>query len=104
MNYHSPLKKHAAVLAAMILTLLPSTLEAQLADLTDTIRVSYVDGDAAPDFGVEYDYYKTNTQLVFLDSDEQSLNDYSWDIATGRLTDFTFGEFFAGAVLVDWAI
>ena len=32
--------------------------------------------------------------LFFLDSDEQSLNDYSWDIATGRLTDFTFGEFF----------
>ena len=30
MNYNSPLKKHAAVLAAMIFALLPSVLEAQL--------------------------------------------------------------------------
>ena len=93
MNYNSPLKKHAAVLAAMIFALLPSTLDAQLADLTDTIRVSYPDGATAPDFDVEYDYYKTNTQLVFLDDVEQSTNLYSWNIETGRLDDFTFDEF-----------
>ena len=35
MNYNSPLKKHAAVLAAMIFALLPSVLEAQVPGIND---------------------------------------------------------------------
>ncbi len=35
MNYNSPLKKHAAVLAAMIFALLPSVLEAQVPGFND---------------------------------------------------------------------
>lgn len=70
------------------------TTSAQPADLTGKIRVSYWDGDPAPNYGVEYHYYKTNSQLVFLDSTERSLNNYTWNSGTGRLTDSTFAEHF----------
>ena len=70
------------------------TTSAQPADLTGKIRVSYWDGDSAPNYGVEYHYYKTDSQLVFLDASESSLNDYAWDSETGRLTDTSFGEYF----------
>jgi hypothetical protein len=80
-------------LASLFLVSLTATW-AQPADLTGKIRVSYRDGDPAPNYGVEYHYYKTNSQLVFLDSTERSLNNYTWDSGTGRLTDSSFGEYF----------
>ena len=70
------------------------TTWAQPANLTGKIRVSYWNGDLAPSYGVEYHYYKTNSQLVFLDSEERSENNYTWDSDTGRLMDSTFGEYF----------
>ena len=62
-------------------------LDAQPTELTDTVRVSYWNDDLAPDYGVEYHYYKTNSQLVFLDFEERSLDDYTWSSGTGRETD-----------------
>jgi hypothetical protein len=80
-------------LASLFLVSLTATW-AQPADLAGKIRVSYRDGDPAPNYGVEYHYYKTSSQLVFLDSTERSLNNYTWNSGTGRLTDSTFGEHF----------
>ena len=51
------------ILSLFFVTL--GVLDAQPAELTDTVRVSYWDGDLAPNYGVEYHYYKTNSQLVF---------------------------------------
>jgi len=51
--------------------------------VTGTIRVAYWDGDPAPDYGVEYDYYKTDSLLAFLDFEERTDVEYSWDAATG---------------------
>ena len=69
-------------------------MSGQVAELTDTVRVSYWDGALASDYGVEYHYYKTNSQLVFLDFEERSLNDYTWNSGTGRVTDTSFNEYF----------
>ena len=69
-------------------------LDAQPTELTDTVRVSYWDGDLAPNYGVEYHYYKTNSQLVFLDFEDLELHDYTWDSGNGRLDDLTWGEYF----------
>ena len=80
-------------LASLLLVPLATT-SAQPVDLTGKIRVSYHDGDPAPDYGFEYHYYKTSSQLIFLDSEERSANDYTWDSGTGRLTDNTFAEHF----------
>jgi len=80
------------ILSLFFVTL--GVLDAQPAELTDTVRVSYWDGDLAPNYGVEYHYYKTNSQLVFLDFEERSLNDYTWSSGTGRVTDTSFDEYF----------
>ncbi len=80
-------------LASLFLVSLITTF-AQPADLTGKIRVSYWGGDLAPDYGVEYHYYKTSSQLIFLDREERSANDYTWNSGTGRLTDSTFAEHF----------
>ena len=69
-------------------------MSGQVAELTDTVRVSYWDGDLAPNYGVEYHYYKTNSQLVFLDFEDLELHDYTWDSGNGRLDDLTWGEYF----------
>gem|GEM_PF-3209893 len=80
-------------LASLLLVPLATT-SAQPVDLTGKIRVSYNDGAPAPDYGFQYHYYKTSSQLIFLDSEERSANDYTWDSGTGRLTDNTFAEHF----------
>ena len=67
-------------------------LDAQPTELTDTVRVSYWGGGHAP--GVEYHYYKTNSQLVFLDFEDLELHDYTWDSSNGRLDDLTWDEYF----------
>ncbi|MDB4522455.1 hypothetical protein N9071_00730, partial [bacterium] len=62
------------------------------ASLVGTVRVSYFDGAGAPDYGVEYAYYKDDSLLVFLDFEERSENTYSWNSSTGMVTDTTFEE------------
>jgi hypothetical protein len=86
------LTKFSFALSLLFFTI--SVLDAQPTKLTDTVRVSYWEGDSAPDYGVEYHYYKTNSKLVFLDNEERSLNDYIWNSSTGRLTDISFDEYF----------
>ena len=69
-------------------------MSGQTVELTDTVRISYRDSALAPDYGVEYHYYKTNSQLVFLGFEDLELHDYTWNIGNGRLDDLTWGEYF----------
>ena len=62
--------------------------------LINTVRVSYWDEDPPPNFGVEYSYYKTDTELIFLDEEEISVNSYNWNSTESRVTDQTFNEYF----------
>lgn len=87
--------KHAYMFRVSFLASLflvsPTATWAQLSALTGLIRVSYNDADVIPN--PEYDYYKTSNQLIFLDFEERSVNNYTWNSVTGRLTDSTFGEY-----------
>jgi hypothetical protein len=69
-----------------------TTAWSQSTELTGKIRVAYPDPDQAPDYGVEYYYYKTSSQLVFLDPGSFSTHDYAWDRDTRTITDTTANE------------
>ena len=71
-----------------------TTSWSQPEELTGTIRVSYWDGDPAPSYGVEYEFYKTSSQLIFLDYEERTVVDYTWDRATATITDTSDGDSF----------
>jgi hypothetical protein len=80
------------LLAAQILLLplhLIASLDASnLSDRTGTVEVSYFDNEPPP----VYNYYKTSTELYFLDYEEGGPHDYTWDSSTGRVVDNTFNE------------
>ena len=82
------------ILLSLCLVTLTTSWSQIPTELTDTVRVSYYDGALASDYGVQYHYYKTNSQLVFLNFVERSLNDYTWSSGTGRVTDTSFDEYF----------
>jgi len=82
------------ILLSLFLVTLTTSWSQIPTELTDTVRVSYWDGDLGPNYGVEYHYYKTNSQLVFLDFEDLELHDYTWDSSNGRLDDLTWDEYF----------
>ena len=82
------------ILLSLCLVTLTTSWSQIPTELTDTVRVSYWDGDLGPNYGVEYHYYKTNSQLVFLDFEDLELHDYTWDSSNGRLDDLTWDEYF----------
>ena len=62
-------------------------------DRAGTVEVSYGNPDNDPVITPEYHYFKTSSELYFLDYEEGGLHTYTWDSSTGRLVDNTFDEY-----------
>lgn len=82
------------LVCCLLLLLTTSALEASLqipSSLVGKLMVGYWN---EPGGGVECHYFKNESELIFLDSEEYGVHEYAWNPETGILNDYSFGEYF----------
>ena len=97
MKYLIPVMLSLLVLS----TSLTATINYLPSSRAETVEVSYFDSN--PVINPEYHYFKTSSELYFLDYEEGGLHTYTWDSDTGRLVDNTFEEFIDYTFTSDYA-